>query len=53
MATIDRCVLRMATYELLHCQEVPAKVVINEAVDLAKLYSTLDSGKFVTEFWIK
>ncbi|MFH1258802.1 MAG: transcription antitermination factor NusB [Elusimicrobiota bacterium] len=47
MAAIDRCILRLATYELLHCKEVPVKVVINEAVDLAKLYSTLDSGKFV------
>lgn len=47
MASVDRCILRMAIYELLYCQEIPFKVAINEAVDLAKLYSTQDSGKFV------
>ncbi len=44
---VDRNVLRVAVYELLFMPEVPAGVVINEAVDLAKKYSTADSGKFV------
>lgn len=47
MAAIDRNLLRLAAYELAHCPDVPAAVVINEAVELAKLYSTADSGKFV------
>lgn len=47
MAVIDRNVLRLATYELLYCEEIPPKVSINEAVDLAKKYGDLDSGKFV------
>ncbi len=44
---VDRNVLRIAIFELLHMPEIPAGVVINEAVDLAKKYSTADSGKFV------
>jgi len=47
MAVIDRNVLRLATYELLFVADVPAKVAINEAIDLAKRYSTGDSGAFV------
>jgi len=47
MATVDRNVLRMATFELLFLDDVPAKVAINEAIDLAKRYSTGDSGAFV------
>jgi len=47
MAVIDRNVLRLAVYELLHVAEVPPKVAINEAIDLAKRYSTGDSGSFV------
>ena len=47
MPTIDRTVLRMAAYELLHRPDVPRNVVINEAVELAKRYSTDDSGRFV------
>lgn len=47
MAAVDRNLLRVAAYELAYCQDVPAAVVINEAVELAKLYSTADSGKFV------
>lgn len=47
MAAIDRNVLRLATYELLHKSEVPYKVVINEAIDVAKRYSTAQSGAFV------
>jgi transcription antitermination factor NusB len=47
MANVDRNVLRMAMYELMHCRDVPPKVAINEAIDLAKKYSTANSGGFV------
>lgn len=47
MAVIDRNVLRLATYELLYCKDIPPKVSINEAIDLAKRYGDVDSGKFV------
>jgi transcription antitermination protein NusB len=47
MPTLDRCVLRMAVYELVYRDEVPKAVVIDEAVELAKSYSTDDSGRFV------
>jgi N utilization substance protein B len=47
MPVIDRTVLRIATYELLDRPEVPTAVVIDEAVELAKRFSTDDSGRFV------
>ena len=47
MPAIDRTLLRIATYELGHRTEVPTGAVISEAVELAKRYSTDDSGKFV------
>ena len=48
MAVIDRNVLRAATYELLFlADEIPPKVVINESVNLAKKFSTEESGRFV------
>lgn len=47
MAVIDRNVLRMAAYELLFCDDIPPKVSINEAVDLAKKFGDVESGKFV------
>lgn len=47
MAALDRAVLRVAVYELLHSDDVPVAVVINEAVELANTYSTDDSGRFV------
>jgi len=47
MPVIDRTLLRMATYELGHRPDVPTASIINEAVELAKRYSTDDSGKFV------
>jgi len=47
MANMDRMVLRLAAYELLFCPDVPMPVAISEAVELAKLYSTNDSGRFV------
>ncbi|MFA5146342.1 MAG: transcription antitermination factor NusB [Candidatus Omnitrophota bacterium] len=47
MAVIDRNILRFATYELLFSSEIPPKVSINEAIDIAKKYGDKDSGKFV------
>lgn len=47
MPVIDRTLLRMALYELGHRPDVPTGAIISEAVELAKRYSTDDSGKFV------
>src|SRR4030088_1477249 len=47
MPVIDRTLLRMATYELLARPDVPTGVIISEAVELAKVYSTEESGRFV------
>jgi N utilization substance protein B len=47
IALIDRLVLRLAVCEILHFQEIPPKVTINEAIDLAKKFSTEESGRFV------
>lgn len=47
MPVIDRVLLEMGCYELAHHPEVPAAAVISEAVELAKQYSTEDSGRFV------
>ncbi len=47
LPTIDRLLLRMGTFELQHRPETPRPVVINEAVELAKRFSTEDSGRFV------
>jgi transcription antitermination protein NusB len=47
MPALDRAVLRLATYELVHRPDVPTGAVIDEAVELAKQYSTDDSSRFV------
>jgi len=47
LPTLDRLVLRMSVFELLHRPQTPPAVVINEAVELAKKFSTEDSGRFV------
>ncbi len=47
IARMDRVVLRMGLYELKHGQDVPPKVVINEAVELAKAFGSENSSKFV------
>jgi len=47
MAYVDRNILRLASYEMLHLDEIPVKVAINEAVELAKRYGEPDSSKFV------
>lgn len=47
MARVDRNILRLAVYELLHHADVPRKVVINEAIELAKRFGTEESGAFI------
>ena len=47
MPNVDRAILRLSSWELLYNSEVPAAVAINEAVGLAKEYSTGDSSRFV------
>jgi N utilization substance protein B len=47
IAAVDRNVMRLAIYEMLHRDDIPPVVSINEAVDIAKKFSTEDSGKFV------
>ena len=47
MAAVDRNILRLAIYEMYHRDDIPPVVSINEAVDIAKKFSTQDSGKFV------
>jgi len=47
MARVDRNVLRLATYELSFQPEVPAKVVINEAIEVAKRFGAAESAAFV------
>jgi N utilization substance protein B len=47
MAAVDRCLLRLASFELLSELDTPVNVIINEAVELAKKYSTAESSKFV------
>jgi len=47
MAIVDRNILRLSCYELVFRQDIPPKVSINEAVELAKKYSVPEAGKFV------
>lgn len=47
MSRVDRNILRLATYELVHSPDVPVKVVINEAVELAKRYGASEAPAFV------
>jgi N utilization substance protein B len=47
MAVVDRNILRMTAYELLYRTDIPPKVSINEAIEIAKRYGDQDSGKFV------
>ncbi len=47
IALIDRTCLRLALYEMLYDDDIPPVVSINEAVDIAKRFSTAESGKFV------
>jgi len=47
MANVDRTILRLAIYELRHQLDIPTGVSVDEAVELAKSYSTAESGKFI------
>ena len=47
IAILDRLILRMGICELLYFREIPPKVTMNEAIELAKLFSTEKSGQFV------
>ena len=47
MAVIDRNILRLGAFELLHGDDAPPKVCINEAIELAKRFGDTESGKFI------
>ena len=47
MALVDRNIIRLAVYEMLFDEEIPAKVSINEAIEIAKLFSDKDSTRFI------
>jgi len=47
MSCVDRNIMRIAVYELLWCNDIPAKVSINEAIDIGKKYGTEESGPFI------
>lgn len=47
MPVVDRNILRLATYELMACNDIPGTVSINEAIELAKTFGTEDSRAFV------
>lgn len=47
MATVDRNILRMALYELLYRDDIPKSVSVNEAIELAKIFGSEESSKFI------
>lgn len=47
MSCVDRNILRIAVFEILRCRDIPAKVSINEAIEIGKKYGTEDSGAFI------
>ena len=47
LSAVDKSILRLAVYQLKFCPDIPPKVVINEAIELAKKYSTEKSSAFV------
>lgn len=47
MAAVDRNVLRMAIFELTQCPDIPVKVTLNEAIEIAKKFGSEESGAFV------
>jgi N utilization substance protein B len=47
LSHVDRAILRMSVYQLRYCEDIPCKVVINEAIEIAKKYSTEQSPRFV------
>lgn len=47
MSCVDRNIMRIAVYEMFFCDDIPAKVTINEAIDIGKKYGTEESGAFI------
>lgn len=47
MGGVDRNILRLATYELCFKDQVPARAILNEAIELGKRYGSVDSGRFI------
>ncbi len=47
MALVDRNIIRLAVYEMIFDEEIPAKVSINEAIEIAKLFSDKDATRFI------
>ncbi len=47
IAKVDKNIMRVAIYEILYCDDIPPKVSINEALDIAKKYSTTESAGFI------
>jgi N utilization substance protein B len=47
MGSVDRNILRMAAFELFHVDDVPKRVTLNEAIEIAKRYGTVDSSAFI------
>lgn len=47
MSPVDRNIIRIAAYEIICCSDIPAKVSINEAIDIGKKFGTEESGAFI------
>ena len=47
MSGVDRNVIQIAIFELIHCPDIPANVTINESVEIGKKFGNKDSGSFV------
>ncbi len=47
VAPVDRAILRLATYEIKHCADIPKAVSINEAIEIAKRFGSTDSARFI------
>ena len=47
LARVDLSILRLAVYELLYCDDIPGAVAINEAIELARKFSTPEAGSFI------
>jgi transcription antitermination factor NusB len=47
LSSVDKSILRLAAYQLRYCSEIPPKVTINEAIELAKRYSTAQAPGFI------
>ena len=47
MSIVDRNILRLAAFELLYCEDIPSRVTLNEAIEIAKEFGTEESGAFI------